>query len=186
MSKRVHNNSRKSFHTFPSILRFWQSHRWLLLSSRVHTHLVTWDSATSTVRGLVSLNMVIFYRWVLQQCWVDPGVVLMHFFLFVQIMLSWKEWGVLQIWNTDAGLRTTSRAACYLCTVPERPRSSAVLIHSAQAFLSAVKKHGQVSVCFGSFDSTYIINCSVWLWQNNQFLFFGVKKDTKNFNHKTY
>jgi len=43
----------KSFHT----LRFWQSHRSFVVPTCARTHLVTWDSATSTVRGLFSLKV---------------------------------------------------------------------------------------------------------------------------------
>lgn len=175
MSKRVHNNSRKKC---PHIPLCFESHR-----CSMHVFCCTQMCAHtfSNIRFCHlycegTVKMVIFYRWVLQQCWLDPGMILMHFFIFVQIMLSWKEWGVLQIWNTSAGRRTSSRAACCLCTVPERPRSSAVLIHSARASLSAVKKHGQVSVFFRLTDRTYIISCCKQLWQTNQVLFFGVKK----------
>lgn len=162
MSKRAHNNSRKKFPHIPLYFEILAEPPLpFVVLTCACTHLVTWDSATSTVRGLFSLKvpehgniLQMGVATVLSGSWNSFDA----FFLFVQIMLSWKEWGVLQIWNTDAGRHTTSRAACCLCTVPERPRSSAVLIHSAQASLSVVKKHGQVSVCFGLFDSTYIIS----------------------------
>ncbi len=165
MSKCVHNNSCKKFPHIPLYFEILAEPPLpFFVLSCVRRHLVTRDSATSTVRGLFSLKvsehgniLQMGVAIVLSRSWNSFDA----YFLFVQIMLSWKEWGVLQIWNTDAGRRTTSRAACCLCTVPEKPRSSALLIHSARASLSVVKKHGQVSVCFGLFDSTCII-CSFY------------------------